>query len=64
MKYQLTITDGKDRTLNLCGNDVAELIDKIKDWQDWDSWKASMQRLGWSHQKISAEKRSGFYYDE
>lgn len=64
MKYQLTITNGDDRHLDLAGDSVNELVEKIKEWQAWEGWKDTMEGFGWSPQRIAAEKECGFYYFE
>lgn len=63
MKYQLKIT-GKGRHLNLSGDTVNELLDKVKEWQDWTSCQDHMEAAGYSPKKIAEEKASGFYYHE
>lgn len=60
-KIRAKITMGDDRSLNLNGDTMNEIVDKIKDWQLWES-----QALDYYEKKgtLEEEKKSGWYFFE
>ena len=60
--YRMTVTNGTDRTYNISGDSIAELIVELKQKADWTSWKRSLEHFGYTDQQIAEEFESGFYY--
>ena len=59
----LIITQGEDRTLNLCAETMNELVDKIIDWQKWNNQSLDyFKKKG--NDRLKEEKESGWYYFE
>jgi hypothetical protein len=63
MDIKLKITRGKDQELYLTAKTMNELVDKIIDWQDYDSYAKTMKHFGEDEPKrMKKEKESGWYY--
>jgi hypothetical protein len=63
MDIKLKITRGKDQELYLTAKTMNELVDKIIDCQDYDSYKKTMKLFGKDIPKrMKKEKESGWYY--
>jgi hypothetical protein len=64
MNINLTITRGKHQELNLTAKTMNELVEKIKDWQDYDDYVATVKQFKKqpTEEKLKKEKESGWYY--
>ena len=63
MDIKLEITRGTDHSLYLTATTMNELVDKIIEWQDYDSYKKTMKHLRKDEpQRMKKEKESGWYY--
>jgi len=58
-KIVLRIDMGDDRQLNLGADNMNELVDKIIEWQDWDTNKNYLPKKDTTPAK---EKACGWYY--
>jgi chloramphenicol O-acetyltransferase len=64
MDIKLTITRGKHQELNLTAKTMNELVEKIKDWQDYENYIATVKQFKKqpTEEKLKKEKESGWYY--
>jgi hypothetical protein len=64
MDINLTITRGKHQELNLTAKTMNELVEKIKDWQDYEDYVATVKQFKKqpTEEKLKKEKESGWYY--
>jgi hypothetical protein len=64
MDINLTITRGKHQELNLTASTMNELVEKIKDWQDYEDYVATVKQFKKqpTEEKLKKEKESGWYY--
>jgi hypothetical protein len=64
MDIELTITKGKDREINLTAKTMNELVEKIKDWQDYDDYVATVMQFKKkpTEEHLKKQKESGWYY--
>ena len=60
---KLKITRGKDQELYLTSKNMNELVDKIIEWQDYNSYVKTINHFGWATpERLKKEKESGWYY--
>ncbi|MDA9272143.1 hypothetical protein N9Q05_02005 [bacterium] len=63
MDIKLKITRGKDQELYLTAKTMNELVDKIIEWQDYDSYVETMKHFKKdTPARMKKEKESGWYY--
>ena len=64
MDIELTITKGKDREINLTAKTMNELVEKLKDWQDYDNYVAFVMQFKRkpTEEHLKKQKESGWYY--
>lgn len=64
MDIRLKITRGKDQELYLTAKTMNELVDKIIEWQDYDSYVEFTKQFKNkpTEEKLKKEKESGWYY--
>jgi hypothetical protein len=61
-KLILEITMGPHRTLHLVADNMNEMVEKIKEWQDWNKTEEILKEFNKSPSIITREKKSGWYY--